>query len=87
METKLQRNNIISAFWQNYTNFTKVKQEDKIFELPAETIITSIGYVENDKLFNELTDLDIPVYNLGDSNKVHNIMYAIWNAYEVARNI
>ena len=31
--------------------------------------------------------MDIQVYNIGDSNRVHNIMYAIWDAYELARNI
>lgn len=68
-------------------NSVEVKQGDRIFELPAETIITSVGYASNDNLYKEIKDLDIPVYNIGDSNKVHNIMYAIWNAYEVARNV
>jgi 2-enoate reductase len=27
------------------------------------------------------------VYNVGDSRRVANIMYAIWDAYEVASNI
>lgn len=68
-------------------NSVEVKQGDKIFELPAQTIIISVGYTENDKLYKELSELDVPVYNIGDSSKVHNIMYAVWNAYEVARDI
>lgn len=68
-------------------NSVEVKKEDKTFEIPAQTIITSVGYKENDTLYNEMKDLDVPVYNIGDSSKVHNIMYAIWNAYEVVRNI
>lgn len=65
----------------------EVKQNDKNFELPSDTVITSIGYKENDSLFIQLKDTDIPVYNIGDSSKVHNIMYSIWNAYELAKNI
>lgn len=65
----------------------EVKQGDTIFELPGETIITSVGYSENNKLYEQLKDLDIPVYNIGDSSKVHNIMYAIWDAYEIVRNL
>ena len=29
--------------------------------------------------------MDIPVYNIGDSNRVHNIMYAIWDADGLAK--
>lgn len=53
----------------------------------ADTVISAIGYRENAKLYKSLDNLDIPVYNIGDSRKVHNIMYAIWDAYEVARGI
>lgn len=65
----------------------EVKQEDKIFEIPVDTIIASVGYLPNDSLYERIKDLNIPVYNIGDSNGVHNIMYAIWDAYELARNI
>lgn len=68
---------------------TNVKVETPEGEktLSADTIISAIGYRENNALYNQIKDLDIPVHNLGDSQKVHNIMYAIWNAYEVARGI
>lgn len=56
-------------------------------KIPADTLIASVGYQENDAIYNTLKDMDIPVYNIGDSSKVHNIMYSIWNAYELARNI
>lgn len=64
-----------------------VKKGDETFDIPADTLITSVGYISDDALYNEVKDMNIPVYNLGDSNKVHNIMYAIWNAYELARNL
>ena len=64
-----------------------VKQGDNSIEIPADTLIAAVGYKENNALYEELKDLEIPVHNIGDSNKVHNIMYAIWNAYELARGI
>jgi 2-enoate reductase len=27
------------------------------------------------------------VYNVGDSRNVHNIMYTIWDAYQLAREL
>ncbi len=65
----------------------EVKQMEESFDLAADTIITSIGYAENDRLFADLENLDIPVHNIGDSSKVHNIMYAIWDSYELAKNL
>lgn len=64
-----------------------VKSAEKSFSIAADTVITAIGYLPNDALYEEIKGLDIPVYNIGDSNQVHNIMYAIWNAYELARNL
>jgi 2-enoate reductase len=55
--------------------------------LEADTIISAVGYQSNNNLFQTLAGKEIPVYNIGDSRKVHNIMYAIWDAYELARNI
>jgi 2-enoate reductase len=65
----------------------EVKQMEETFDLAADTIITSIGYAENDRLFADLENLGIPVHNIGDSSKVHNIMYAIWDSYELAKNL
>lgn len=53
----------------------------------GKTVIASIGYKENNMLYEQLKDSEIPVYNIGDSRQVHNIMYAIWNAYELARGL
>lgn len=57
-------------------------------EINCDTLITCVGYRANNKLYNELsTTLDTPVHNIGDSNKVGNIMFAIWDAYELARGL
>ena len=55
--------------------------------IPTDTLINSVGYVSNNKLYQDIIDLNIPVFNIGDSNKVNNIMAAIWDAYEIARNL
>lgn len=68
-------------------NSVEVKQGDSVFKIDVDTLVTSVGYISNDSLYEDIKDLNIPVYNIGDSSKVHNIMYAIWNAYELARNI
>jgi 2-enoate reductase len=54
----------------------------------TDTVITAVGYRPDNSLYNELKDaLEVPVYNIGDSRNVHNIMYAIWDAYEIAREM
>ena len=56
-------------------------------EIPADTIITAVGYSQNNGLYNSLNDSDKVLYNIGDSREVHNIMNAIWSGYEVGRGI
>ena len=58
-----------------------------VSEIEADTVISAVGYRSDNSLYQELIDLPVPLYNVGDSNQVHNIMYAIWDAYEIARNI
>lgn len=56
-------------------------------KLPCDSIILSVGYKEEDSLYREL-EFEIPeIYLLGDAKKVANIMYGIWDAYEVANHI
>lgn len=64
-----------------------IEQEGTRTELPADTVITAVGYQSDCALYQQLQELEIPVYNIGDSQSVHNIMYAIWNAYELARDL
>lgn len=65
----------------------EIKKGDSVTTLPCNTLITSVGYLKNDGLYEKLKDLEIPVYNVGDSSQVRNVMYAIWNAYEISRNL
>lgn len=68
-------------------NSVIIENEEGNKEIVADTVITAVGYCSDNKLQQELQGLAIPVYNLGDSRFVNNIMNAIWDAYEVARAI
>lgn len=66
----------------------EVKTGEETYTIPAGTIITVVGYISDSSLYDSLKELDNPyIYNVEDSAEVHNIMYAIWNAYEIARNL
>lgn len=55
--------------------------------IDADSAIVAIGYLSQKDLYDNIR-FDIPKAKLiGDANKVQNIMYAIWDAYEVAKNI
>ncbi|WP_206458236.1 oxidoreductase [Anaerovorax sp. IOR16] len=55
--------------------------------IPVDMVISAVGYKENNGLYESLKNSDMIVHNIGDSQKVHNIMYSIWNAYELAREL
>lgn len=53
----------------------------------ADSAIVAIGYNSQRRLYDEIENEVPEAYLLGDARKVQNIMYAIWDAYEVAKNI
>lgn len=54
----------------------------------ADTVIIAVGYKSEDSLYRSVKNtLNVPVYHIGDSRNVNNIMYAIWEAYEIAREM
>ena len=53
----------------------------------ADTVIYAIGYSPNNELYHALQGDETEIYALGDARRVRNIMYAIWDAYELANNI
>ncbi len=56
-------------------------------KLECDSVILAVGYAENCSLYEEL-EFDIPeLYLLGDARNVSNIMYGIWDAFEVASHI
>lgn len=63
------------------------RTKNGVLEIPCDTLISCVGYHPNNGLYNELSLRDIPVYTIGDSHRVANVMYAIWDAYELARGL
>lgn len=64
-----------------------VSQGYKTLTVPAQTICIAVGYGPENKLYNQIKDINADVHVIGDATKVANIMKAVWDAYEVARNI
>lgn len=65
----------------------KVDTKEGSKTIMSDSVILSVGYKEENTLYNNL-QFDIPdLYSLGDAKKVSNIMYAIWDAFEVANHI
>lgn len=79
---------ITSAKANGYENgVLTVETGDGIKKIECDSVILSVGYKENNDLFEEL-EYEIPeIYKLGDARKVANIMYGIWDAFEVANHI
>ncbi len=74
----------VTGYRDGFLTATVDGEERKI---PCDAVILSVGYRENNSLYQEL-EFDVPeIYQLGDAKKVANIMYAIWDAFEVANHI
>lgn len=56
-------------------------------EISADSVVVAVGYDSERRLYDELQHNTSELYLLGDARRVSNIMYAIWEAFEVARNI
>lgn len=69
---------------QQYITFLN---NDSKLTLPCDSVINAIGYKSDYSIYEKIKDIDKEVYNIGDSRMVRNVMYAIWDAYEVARNV
>lgn len=64
-----------------------ITMKDGEKELKADSIILAVGYNSEDSLYKTLK-FELPdVHVLGDARRVANIMYAIWDAFEVASHI
>ncbi|WP_434309141.1 FAD-dependent oxidoreductase [Hominifimenecus sp. rT4P-3] len=74
----------VTGYKDGFLSATVEGEEKKI---PCDGVILSVGYRENNSLYQEL-EFEVPeIYQLGDAKKVANIMYAIWDAFEVANHI
>lgn len=79
---------VTNAKVTEFTNGTlKVDTKDGQKEIACDSVILSVGYKEENSLYEEL-QFEVPeIYLLGDAKKVSNIMYGIWDAFEVANHI
>lgn len=64
-----------------------VAKDGKDEYIDADSVILCIGYRSENGLYQQLQGDIAELYQIGDANRVSNIMYAIWDAYEVASNI
>ncbi|WP_220184204.1 NAD(P)/FAD-dependent oxidoreductase [Thermoactinomyces mirandus] len=65
----------------------EVVAENKTRTIPCDSVVLAVGYYENNTLYEDL-QFEVPeIYLIGDARKVSNIMYAIWDAFEVANHI
>lgn len=64
-----------------------VKTSDGENLVQADTVICAVGYASNKSLYESVKEEMPYVHLLGDAKNVSNIMYAVWDAYELARNI
>jgi len=79
---------VASAKATNYDGTTlQVETSEGIRMIPADTVILAVGYSSEKSLYEELDQVIPQTYLLGDSRNVANIMYAIWDAYELASHI
>lgn len=64
-----------------------IKSDEKEEIVNADSAVVSIGYISQKGLYDDIKFLVPQVHLLGDADRPRNIMYAIWDAYEVARAI
>jgi 2-enoate reductase len=56
-------------------------------DMPADTLVLAVGYEPNRALADELAPSGRDIRVIGDANRISNIQYAIWDAFEVARTL
>lgn len=65
-----------------------VKDKDGAEQIiEADSICLAVGFTSRQELYEEMKFEPYEIHLLGDARKVQNIMHAVWDAYEVARNI
>ena len=65
----------------------KATVDGKETSISCDSVVLAVGYKEENALYQEL-EFEVPeIYLLGDAKKVSNIMYGIWDAFEVANHI
>lgn len=79
---------LVSSSVQKYEGgkiFVKTPQGER--QLDCDTVILSVGFREDRGVFDAWENSAREIYLLGDAKRVANIMYAVWDAFEVANHI
>lgn len=74
----------VTGFKDGKLSYVKDGEESA---LEADSVILAVGYKEENSLYQQLQFKVPNLYLLGDAKNVSNIMYAIWDAFEVANHI
>lgn len=61
--------------------------DGRMEEVDADSVCLAVGFSPRQELYREIQCGAYEIHLLGDARKVQNIMHAVWDAYEVARNI
>lgn len=77
-------NAAVKGFGAGEVTFEAAGEKRKV---SADSVILCVGYESAGELYRELEFEVADLYLLGDAGKVSNIMYAIWDAFEVANHI
>ena len=64
-----------------------VKTSEGERKFSVDSVVLCVGYRSERSLYDELQHDIEEIYLLGDARQVSNIMYAIWDAFEVANHI
>jgi len=66
----------------------KISSKDStVRTLPADTVALAVGMAADQALYQHLCRRFDSVYAIGDCRKAQNVMHAVWDAYEIARDV
>ncbi len=79
---------IASAKVKNYDGkILELETQEGIKQITADTVVLAVGYTSENELYDKMKKELSDVHILGDARKVSNIMYAIWDAYELSSHL
>ena len=65
----------------------KSRDSDKTRNISADDVVIAVGFRPVPSIAKELDGCGIDYYEVGDGKQVANILNAVWDAFEVAKNI
>ncbi|CAA7600263.1 flavin oxidoreductase / NADH oxidase family [Acididesulfobacillus acetoxydans] len=79
---------ILNAYLAEYRNkIAVVAQDMQKTRVQADTLVLAVGYKPDDLLYKKLNGKFAELYLIGDAREAANMMNAIWDAYDVAKEI